>query len=412
MTARWTIPAFSGYGLELEYMIVDRGSLAVRPIADHLLRAFAGHDASGVTRGTIGWSNELVRHVVEIKNIAPTPALETLPGRFQHEIREANRLLRAVDARLMPTAMHPWMNPATDTVLWEDASEVYGTYDRIYGCRGHGWANLQSMHINLPFADDSQFARLHAAIRLALPLLPALAASSPIAEGNPTGILDYRLEAYRSICSLTPRVAGDIIPETVDTRAEYEARILAPMYDEIAPHDPAGVLRHEWLNSRGAIPRFDRDAIEIRLVDVQECPLADVAIAAATVAVIKWLYSERSASLADQQAIETHVLAGLLLATIHDADAAVVDNVAYLRALGVGALRCSAGDVWRALLDACARDTNLAGAWWRPSIDVILNRGPLARRILRAVGDDADRDRLRDVYGGLCECLQDGRMFE
>ena len=87
----------------------------------------------------------------------------------------------------MPTAMHPWMDPATETVLWDDATDVYRTYDRIYGCRGHGWANLQSMHVNLPFADDSQFARLHAAIRLVLPLLPALAASSPIAEGSVDG---------------------------------------------------------------------------------------------------------------------------------------------------------------------------------------------------------------------------------
>ena len=119
------------------------------------------------------------------------------------------------------------------------------------------------MHVNLPFADDSQFARLHAAIRLVLPLLPALAASSPIAEGSVMEVLDFRLDAYYAICALTPRVAGDVIPETVESRAEYEARILAPMYDEIAPLDPAGVLRHEWLNSRGAIPqvrsRRDRD---------------------------------------------------------------------------------------------------------------------------------------------------------
>ena len=30
MTARWTIPAFSGYGIELEYAIVDRETLAGR----------------------------------------------------------------------------------------------------------------------------------------------------------------------------------------------------------------------------------------------------------------------------------------------------------------------------------------------------------------------------------------------
>jgi gamma-glutamyl:cysteine ligase YbdK (ATP-grasp superfamily) len=412
VNARAPLRAFSAYGIELEYMIVDRASLGVLPIADRLLPALACRDAPSGARDALGWSNELVRHVVEAKNVAPADALDALPAMFQREVREANRLLAPHNARLMPTAMHPWMDPATDTVLWDDPGEIYATYDRIYGCRGHGWANLQSMHVNLPFGDDTEFARLHAAIRLVLPLLPALAASSPLAEGQPTGLLDYRLEAYGAICASTPRVAGDVIPETIETRAEYQARILAPMYDEIAPLDAAGVLRHEWLNSRGAIPRFDRDAIEIRLIDVQECPLADLAIAAATVTVVQSLYAQRWASLVDQQAIETHVLAALLRATIRDADEAVVDNVGYLRALGVSARRCSAGDLWRALLDASAHDPRLAGAWWRPPIDVILARGPLARRILRAVGDDPPRDRIRAVYAILCECLHDGRMFE
>jgi len=42
---------------------------------------------------------------------------------------------------------------------------------------------------------------------------------------------------------------------------------------------------------------------------------------------------------------------------------------------------------------------------------VILRDGPLARRILRAAGSRPDRDRLRVIYGALCQCLEDGRMF-
>ena len=201
-----------------------------------------------------------------------------------------------------------------------------------------------------------------------------------------------------------------MIPETVSTKSEYEARILQPMYDEIAPHDPDGVLRHEWLNSRAAIPRFDRDAIEIRLVDVQECPQADVAIAAAVVTLVRWLYEENSAALVAQQAIETATLHAVLLATIRDAEEAIVDASVYLRALDVSGSRYRAGDLWRTLLDACARD-GADGAWWLPALDAILREGPLARRILRATGGEPSRDRLRDVYGELCACLEAGRMF-
>ena len=50
---------------------------------------------------------------------------------------------------------------------------MYEAYDRIFDCRGHGWANLQAVHLNLPFSGDEEFGRLHAAIRLVLPIMPA-----------------------------------------------------------------------------------------------------------------------------------------------------------------------------------------------------------------------------------------------
>jgi gamma-glutamyl:cysteine ligase YbdK (ATP-grasp superfamily) len=386
-------------------MIVDRATLDVRPIAERLLASFAGHEVADVERGPMGWSNELVRHVVEVKNREPAPTLAPLIPRFQAEIRAADALLAEYGARLMPTAMHPWMDPARESTLWE--GEIYRAYDRIYDCRSHGWANLQSMHVNLPFAGDGEFARLHAAIRLILPLLPALAASSPIAEGRPTGLLDFRLEAYRNNCPITPSVVGRVVPETVETQAEYDAKVLRPMYDEIARHDADGVLAHEWLNSRGAIARLDRSAIEIRVIDAQECPHVDLAIAAATRAVVHALYDERYAPLDEQQAVATETLEAVLLATMRDADLAVVDDPDYLHALGMPARRCTARDVWMPLM----QDASDGSAWWQPALEVIVSEGPLARRILRATGASPDRPRLRAVYAALCQCLHEGRMF-
>ena len=82
-----------------------------------------------------------------------------------------NALLSPMGARLMPTAMHPWMDP-NRVQLWPHGTRVvYETFDRIFSCKGHGWANLQSQQINLPFASDEEFARLHAAIRFLLPIL-------------------------------------------------------------------------------------------------------------------------------------------------------------------------------------------------------------------------------------------------
>jgi gamma-glutamyl:cysteine ligase YbdK (ATP-grasp superfamily) len=409
---RLTRPAFSAFGIELEYMIVGRDSLDVRPIADRLLAAFAGRPASNVERGMLGWSNELVSHVVELKNVEPMPALDDLAGRFQAEIEIANRKLAALGARLLPTGMHPWMDPATETVLWQaEGRSIYEMYDRIFDCRRHGWANLQSMHINLPFADDEQFARLHAAIRLVLPLIPALAASTPIADGVLAPALDYRREVYRTNAAAVPALIGDVIPDTLSSRAEYDHRVLTPMYAAIVPYDPEGVLQHEWLNSRAAIPRFDRNAIEIRLADAQECPRADLAIAAATIAAVRVLYDARFTELAQQQAIATATLQGLLLRTIRDADQALIDEPTLLTAFGIRERQCTAGDVWAHLLATTTDGGEAARGWWSPAVETILARGPLARRILAKVGGDFRREHLHAVYGELARCLADGCML-
>lgn len=412
MNTSSALKAFAGYGIELEYMIVDRDTLSVLPIADELLRQAAGSYVSQVSRGTTAWSNELVLHVIELKNAQPVADLAGLPAAFSSEIEAMHQALQPMGARLMPGAMHPWMEPSSETRLWpHQHAEIYQAYQRIFDCHRHGWANLQSMHLNLPFADDSEFARLHAAIRLVLPIIPALAASSPIAAGQYGGFLDGRMENYRTHEIKVPSLLGRVIPDTVASRAEYETRIFTQMYRGIAPYDPAGILRHEWLNSRGVVPRFERNALEIRVIDVQECPQADLAIAAAIVAVVHALYHARWGSLAAQQAMPTESLAAILLATIRDAELARIDNAAYLRLLGYAGSCCEARELWRHLIESVWRDQAEQRATWGGTLDSILAQGPLARRILRAVGNDYSHAHLHGVYLELCNCLERGRMF-
>lgn len=403
------LEAFAGYGIELEYTIVARDTLAVLPLADRLLETAAGQTAGAVVRGGFGWCNEIVSHVIEIKNQAPVPALAPLMAGFQAEVRAIGQLLRPLGARLMPTGMHPWMDPRRETRLWpHDPLGIYRAYDRIFDCHSHGQANLQSMQLNLPFADDAQFARLHAAIRLVLPILPAIAASSPLAEGRPRGDLDTRMAAYAGAVRRVPAVIGELIPETATCRADYAEQVLAPMYRAIAPLDPEGVLQHEWLNARGAIPRFERNAIEIRVIDMQECPQADLAIAAATAAAVRALYDATWSSLPEQQAIATPVLARLLHACVRHGEQALIDDVPYLRRLGLPAQLLSAAEVWHHLIEATGVDRVTP---WHEPLQRIQQQGPLARRILRALAADAARQRQHAVYEALCDCLDAGRMF-
>lgn len=407
------LPAFAAVGLELEYAIVDRTTLDVRPIAERLLAALAGGPACDVRRGDIGWSNELVAHVVELKNPAPVARLQPAAAAFQRAVREVNAVLAKDDAALMPGGMHPWMDPRTETRLWSgEGAPIYDAFDRIFGCRRHGWANLQSMHVNLPFADDAEFARLHAALRVLLPLVPGLSASSPVADSTLQPELDHRLEVYRTHADAVPQVVGRMIPEQVRSRADYEASILAPMYRSVGPLDPGGVLQHEWLNARAAIARFDRNAIEIRLCDTQECPRADVAIAAAVTAAARALFEARWSSPAEQDAVTDDTLYALLRASIRDADrAALPDDLAYRAALGLTRDDRTVGDAWTRLTARCTADIAALDPDAAEPLGLILTQGPLARRLCAALGSCTSREVLRDVYRRLCACLDTGTLF-
>ena len=404
---------FEGCGVELEYMIVDRESLGIRPIADAVLRDDAGEVVSDVEFDRIAWSNELALHVIELKTNGPAPGFSHLSDEFHEHVQKIEARLEPEHARLMPTGMHPWMDPHTEFKVWPyEYSSIYGAYDRIFDCHGHGWANLQSVHLNLPFADDAEFGRLHAAIRLLLPILPALAASSPVVEGKKTGWLDTRLEVYRTNAKRVPSIIGRVIPEPVYTRADYDEKIFQPMYKDIAAKDPQGLLQHEFLNSRGAIARFERNAIEIRVLDVQECPKADVAICALVVEVLKMLTEERWASLTSQQAWEVAPLESLFLAAIRDGQRASVNDPDYLALFGLEETgSCTLRHLWRHLLHAAIDESPAFHDEFGETLNLIITEGTLATRILKSVNGDIGPAKLHAIYQELCNCLRENRLF-
>lgn len=404
-----SIGLFEAVGVELEYMIVRADDLSVLPVADQLLKSAAGKIVSEVDMGALRWSNELPLHVIELKTNGPAPGLAGLAQAFAHDLARMNALLAPLGGRLMPGGAHPLMDPHRETRLWDhEYSPVYQAYDRIFHCRGHGWSNLQSMHLNLPFHGDEEFGRLHAAVRLLLPILPGLAASTPLLDGRVTGFLDSRLEVYRNNSLQVPEVTGLVVPEPVFAQAAYQELILAPMYRAIAPLDPEGVLQEEWLNARGAIARFERDTIEIRLLDSQECPRADLAVAGLVLETAKALAEERFTGIKEQQAWETAPLADLLLEGIRHGERAVVRDPAYLRALGIpGCQPCAVADIWAHL----ARTLLPPEAQRDPALATILTHGPLARRLLTALGPGPDVEAIRRVYRTLCDCLDGNEPF-
>jgi gamma-glutamyl:cysteine ligase YbdK (ATP-grasp superfamily) len=403
-----TLHLFQGYGLEIEYMLVSIDDLAIAPASDRVLEALAGETTNEVQVDTAAWSNELVLHVMELKNTDPVSALAPLGDVFSGHVRRMNALLEPMGMMLMPGAMHPFMRPREETRLWpHEGHEIYEAFHRVFDCRRHGWANLQSAQLNLSFGSDEEFGRLHAATRVLLPILAALAASSPVVEGEVTPLASARLEVYRTNGERLPSVCGEVIPEAVFAREDYERKIYGEMYRELAPHDPEGTLRHPWLNARGVIPKFDKGALEIRVVDAQECPAADVAIAAAATAVLKALVSEAFSDYERQRSRETAALVETFLETMRDAERAVLRDQDYLRLFGFPDRSGTASELWLYLLEALSGAEGLDS----PHLRVILEEGPLARRILRTLGTSPAPEEIALVYRTLCENLEAGESF-
>ena len=400
---------FEAFGIELEYMLVDRSTLDVRPLCDVLMQEAAGHITGDFDNGRLAWSNELVNHVVELKTKGPAPSLEGLHQVFHQNVQQINELLSKHNALLLPTGAHPWMNPFTETQLWtHESSEIYKLYNRIFDCRGHGWSNLQSTHINLPFKNEEEFGRLHAAIRLVLPLLPALAASTPILDGRNTGFRDARLEHYRFNQKRLPIIAGSIIPEAVYTQGDYQAQIFDPIRSAIAPYDEEGLLKQYFLNSRGAIARFDRGAIEIRLLDIQESPRADMAIVTLVVAVVQALAEGEWASFDAQAKWHEQDLLDLLLKTIREGEEARLSDAAFLRLWHYPGKRATAGELWQHLLERVA---DRLSAEQVTTLRYQLYHGTLSQRILSQLKGDFRRPALHEVYRRLGDCLQSNTLL-
>lgn len=402
---------FQGTGIELEYMIVDRETLNIRPIADRVLQKADGSFIREYTQEDISWSNELVLHVMELKTTGPVVSLHDTVPLFQRDIAVINRILQEWGARLMPTGTHPWMDPALETQIWPHSNrEIYDALNKIFDCKRHGWANLQSTQINLPFSNDEEFGRLHAAIRLVLPILPALSASSPVVDRKKQDLLNYRLEAYRNNALRIPSVTGQVIPEPIFSIDGYKNHILQPLYDRIRPFDPNGTLQFEWINARGAIARFDRFAIEIRIMDIQECPLNDLAFCWLIQNTVKALTEEKWIGYEEQKRWESIRLADIFLNVIRDAEHTVLSDPDYLRIFGLtGGGKIKAIEVWGHIYDSLGLRST-AGRFSGP-IDLLFSQGTLASRILRALNSDIRIESLKTVFKELCHCLEKNRPF-
>ena len=204
-------------------------------------------------------------------------------------------------------------------------------------------------------------------------------------------------------------MTGLVVPEAIRSREEYEQKILNPIYDELAPLDPDGILRYEWANARGAIARFDRNTIEIRVLDIQECPAADLAVLRLIVRMIEALMSEEWCSIETLFALDTKMLSETFLDVAHNGQRTLIKDSDHLRCLGFPAEKpLAVAEISRQLAARVCESAELEDVF----LGNVLENGTLSERLVKVLGAKPSRPELERVYRRLADCLESGEMFE
>ena len=322
-------------------------------------------------------------------------------------------VLDPLNLQLLPTAVHPWMNPVTQTQLWpHEGSEIYQTYDKVFQCRSHGWSNVQSVHLNLPFNGDEEFAKLHAAVRIVLPLLPALTASSPVIDGHYSGLLDTRMMLYTDHCQQVPILTGELIPEPVFDEANYRREIFDRIAREIRASRPiaadeSGVSQCAWGN-RKIRPWLDRTACDGRArVSGRRRRDLRSGIGGGSCPVRRTLVEPPA----------TNANANATLATAYSTKHASKRNMPSSTTpncsshFGITESKMTARKLWTKLLDQLRREDTTLAHLFAP-LEIILSNGTLASRICAALGTEFSRESLEDVYREVGDSLRQWEPFQ
>lgn len=400
---------FEVAGMELEYPTVDR-DLNVVSLVEPAFRILAGRGTSDVDLGAVGFSNEIADHVFEIKTQQPVRSLAHAEAALAEGIQRFSAVLHAeFDARLLPTGMHPWFNPRKGKLWTRSGLRIYTTYARLFDVRTHGWMNVHAAHLNLPLGREVDAVAMHTAAALLIPYLPALAASSPMYDGELQPAVNGRLAWILEHQARIPESCGELVPEYVDGFGDYRKRILAPMYRALDRLPDTGAIRHEFFNTRGAILRFARRAMEIRVLDTQECVKMDVAVAVFVRAALKHLTQRVAAGRVE---LPDHgVLVQDFRACIADGGAARV-LAPHLDVERGDDGRASARDVLRHLLCGARRAVRKDEAAYLDLADRVVETGSLSERIRAELAPVADADdetfteAARRIYIELIDCLE------
>jgi gamma-glutamyl:cysteine ligase YbdK (ATP-grasp superfamily) len=293
--------------------------------------------------------------------------------------------------------MHPTLK-LEETGVWPHRHrKIYEAYSKLFNFEQHGWLNIQSFQLNLSYGNEKDAVRMHDLLANIVPYLPAFTASSPIYDSKFGEYVDNRLHFYGVNQQEVPSIIGDIVPEYVNSFGQYRKEIIEKYSSDMARLGADKLLLgKEWVNSRGVIFRFDRKALEIRVMDEQECIKSDVAISCFIRALMRGVFNE------DLQLLPHDVL-------VEDFKSIVING---LRAHPSGR---SARNVCEALYAIACRNAKEEEKKYLPLVRNRIDKGSLSDIIRERVEEKAQRTSFKEavvtVYSKLAESLMDNQPY-
>lgn len=270
--------------------------MKAQPIVDKIIKDFRGRIVNFVEQPNFTFGKEMQMHVMELKPNQPFKS----PIEFEETMHNAvisltEFLEHKYKLNLLGTGMHPTLR-LDETGVWPHRHrKIYHFYGKVFNLKQHGWLNIQSFQLNLPYTNEKEAVQMHNALAEICAYIPAVSASSPIYEGKLGEYVDNRLHFYTLNQKEVPSVTGDVIPEYITSFKQYKTDIIGRYSSDLIKAGVNDCLPYkDWVNSRGAIFRFDRKAIEIRVMDEQECVKSDVALSCFIRATLKGIIKENS----------------------------------------------------------------------------------------------------------------------
>lgn len=266
-------------GPEHELSINDE-DLNPLPISDEVIKKLYGRIVTKVKLNNFIIGKELQAHVLEFKAIEPFSDPEVFNETMYNAVLQLSELLKTkFNAHLLGLGMHPFLK-LENTKVWSHRDiRIYRALDRIFDLQQHGWLNIQSFQINLPYSSEKDAIKIYNRISSILPYIPAISASSPIVESKVGKFIDNRLYFYMINQKNIPSITGNVIPRYITSFRDYKENIIQKFFNDLRKLKAPDCIMKKWLDSRGEIFKFGRNAIEIRVIDEQECIKSDVAIA-------------------------------------------------------------------------------------------------------------------------------------